>query len=79
MKSETAGSNRSHTVVNALTNRTLFVALVIVLEAAGNARAQYQPTWESLKTIPVPEWGLVRLVCSNDRAHSATISCSLSR
>ncbi len=39
-----------------MTNRTMFVAMVIVLEAAGNARAQYQPTWESLKTIPVPEW-----------------------
>jgi alpha-L-fucosidase len=34
----------------------VFVAAVILLVAAGAARAQYEPTWESLRKIPVPEW-----------------------
>jgi alpha-L-fucosidase len=42
--------------MKALINRTVLVAIVILLAAAGNVRAQYEPTWESLKTIPVPEW-----------------------
>ena len=42
--------------MKALINRTVVVAVVILLAAAGNARAQYEPTWESLKRIPVPGW-----------------------